>query len=766
MKTQRWLASAKRYFSSSISKKIIIPYALLTVVLAAMGIFIVTRLVANSFEDRLKNQLLEAGRVVSDEIVNRERRRLEVERVVANTQGVPETLIDRDVEALEELVYPIIANSRDIDSIIIVDTQGKEVLRLHRESASVDALVTTKLNSGLDLASVWPSVRQILENPDGDKTVQLVEDPGLGELIIYTVGPIQTDQGVVGAALVGTYLSKDMALFQNLALAPVTLFDRRGRVLKTTFGLSEAEQAAFFNFFTPERYRQVIQSKGVTLLEQTELPETVTVRDRNYRLAYGPFILRNEIVGVYAVALGTNFITDTTDESRNLFIAVFSGGVIIVFAIGYGVASLISRPILQLVQTSLAIAGGDLNRRSGLKGEDEIGILASTFDDMTDKLQHLLQLQQEEASKLTAILSSIADGVIVQDLNGDVLIMNPAAQQILEVMGRNFMHASHSPDEGEKKVLTEAEADSMTYLLKNLDTLEFRETGQRLEVGQQVLSALSAPVITPDGIELGEVVVLRDITREVESEKLKDEFITSISHELKTPLTAIKGYNSLLKMMLQMSPSDKMGARQLSIIETMEKELNDLDNLIQAMLDLSQIDAGELGIDREPIDLSALVETEAENWKERMEARELSFTTHLPEETIWIEGDQQRLTRVVRNLLKNAHDYTLPGGNVEVLIKRANGLAQVEIKDNGVGISMEDQRFLFRRFFRAIHEENTFEVSGAGLGLYTSKAIVAAHDGELLLRESEPHKGSTFSFALPIIEEPQEDDDYDLEDEE
>jgi signal transduction histidine kinase len=78
---------------------------------------------------------------------------------------------------------------------------------------------------------------------------------------------------------------------------------------------------------------------------------------------------------------------------------------------------------------------------------------------------------------------------------------------------------------------------------------------------------------------------------------------------------------------------------------------------------------------------------------------------------------------------------------------------------------MEDQRFLFKRFFRAIHEENTFEVSGAGLGLYTSRAIVAAHDGELLLRESEPHKGSTFSFALPIIEEPHEDEEYDLEDE-
>jgi hypothetical protein len=356
MKTLGWLESARKYFSSSIGKKIIIPYAMLTIVLAAMGIFIITRLVATSFEERLKNQLLEAGRVVGDEVVNRERLRLEVERVVANTQGVAEALIDKDLKALEELVSPIIANSRAIDSVIIVDTQGKELLRLHHEGTGTDALVTTKAGSGLDLASIWPSVKEVLDNPEGDKTVQLVEDPGLNELIIYTVGPVQTDEGVVGTALVGTYLSKDLGYFQNLALAQVTLFDRQGQVLATTFGLSEAEQARFFQFFTPERYRQVVRSRGVTLLEQTELPETVPIRDRNYRLAYGPFILRDQVIGVYAVALPTNFITDTTDASRNQLIILFALGVMTVFGIGYFVARKISTPILFLVQTALTIA--------------------------------------------------------------------------------------------------------------------------------------------------------------------------------------------------------------------------------------------------------------------------------------------------------------------------------------------------------------------------------------------------------------------------
>ena len=129
-----WLHTGLKYFSSSIRNKIIIPYALLTLVLAVLGVFIVTRLVAGSIEARLKNQLLDAGRVVSNEVVNRERNRLEVQRAVANTEGVAEALVNRNFAELDQLISPLIANYKSVDSIVLLDTQGKEVLRLQRES--------------------------------------------------------------------------------------------------------------------------------------------------------------------------------------------------------------------------------------------------------------------------------------------------------------------------------------------------------------------------------------------------------------------------------------------------------------------------------------------------------------------------------------------------------------------------------------------------------------------------------------------------------
>jgi signal transduction histidine kinase len=744
------LRAISRFFSSSISNRIIIPYALLTLMLAAFGVFVVTQLVAGSFEERLKNQLIDAGRIVSDEVVNRERLRLEVERTVANTIGLPQALIDRDFQELYDLVFPHIANTNTIDSVVLLDTQGKEVLRLQRETVNSNAPLKTYQGSAADFFG-WNAVARVLSDPQGSlKDVQIAKDTNSNELIIYTVGPVKGPEGTVGAVLVGTYLKREVDAIHELALTDVTLFDEQGDVVISTLVVDEAEATEIFKALTPQRFEQIVeQAEDVVFLDEVEGPDTVEsqgdieARGQTYRQAYAPFILRGQVYGVYAVALPTNFITNTNNQSRTLLSIIFSAGVVAVLVIGYVVSQRIIRPIIRLVQTSQDIAKGNLDRRTGLERDDEIGILASTFDDMTSELQKKTIELREEASKLTAILHSIADGVIVQDLEGNVITTNPAAEEILAAVGDDFM----SPDSETSNIEVGQELGQIQSwpLFNHLTGLEFHET-RRFEMGRRVLSALSAPVVTSDGEQLGSVVVLRDITREVEAERLKDDFITSMSHELRTPPTAIKGYNDLLKM-----TANNLDERQKSFIEAIEENVTDLLKIIQQMLDLSQIDAGTLGIDQELENLTELIETEAEQWTGKMEKKELAFSIHLPDEPIWVEGDWDRLTQVMNNLISNAYNYTLPGGRVEVLVKQKGDQAQVDIKDTGVGISKEDQRFLFTRFFRAIHDERTFDVSGAGLGLYMSKAIIESHNGSIWV-ESELHQGSTFSFALPVAD--------------
>ncbi len=742
MNPVRWLTAIRKYFSSSIRNRIITPYAVLTLLFAAFGVFVVTRLVVVSLEDRLKNQLINAGRVVSEEVVNREELRLEIERFVANTEDVPDTIVSRDVSQLNQLVSPFMANEKDVDSIIVVDTQGNELLRLQRSSPDPNAVVETTLESGVSYIN-WPAVSRVLANPDGSKEIQLGQDSTTNELIIYTVGPVRTDDGVVGAVLVGTYLTRELGALRSLALADITLFDNRSQVIDTTFVIGEDEQYDnVFSVFSPARYQEVLTNEDVTLLDE------ITVQEDNYRMAYAPFVLRGTIHGVYSVALPTNFITSSDTDNRNTLILLFSLGVVAVFGVGYMISNRIIQPILQLVNTSQLIAKGDLSKRTGLQLEDEIGILAATFDNMTSELQKKTNELEEEASKLNAILSSIADGVMVQDMAGNIIRMNPAARQILEAVGGDLQQLQQHLMDKELQINVN---DLDIPLLNELTGLQFHQA-QRFEVGRRVVSAISAPVLGSDDEQLGLVVVLRDISREVESERLKDDFITSMSHELRTPLTAIKGYNDLLRMTAQA----QLNERQVGFIEYIDQNVGDLLNLIQGVLDLSQIDAQTLGIDREPLDFTDLVAKEASNWADKMDMKELAFETQLPSEPIWVEGDWGRLTRVVYHLLKNANDYTMPEGQVTLAMSQDETSVKIMVTDTGVGIAKEDQKFLFTRFYRAVHEdhgEEIHEVSGAGLGLYMSKAIIEAHGGQMGV-ESDLHQGSVFYFTVPTIDDP------------
>lgn len=340
---------------------------------------------------------------------------------------------------------------------------------------------------------------------------------------------------------------------------------------------------------------------------------------------------------------------------------------------------------------------------------------------------------KERSSRLNAILASMADGVIVRDLAGRILVMNPAAEGILKAM------VDIEGDQAQGK-------EKLSILSKHLTALQIEGT-QRFELGRRVLSARSAPVVSSEGEQLGSVIVLRDITQEVETERLKDDFIATVSHELRTPLTAIKGYNELLRM----TAANQLDERQLGFIETIDKNVVNLLQLIQQMIDLSVINAGILSsIDKEPVNLSALIAEEANKWAGKMAEKGLAFFCHLPDEPIWVESDWNRLSQVVHNLIRNAYDYTLPKGRAEVLLKKEGDRARVDVKDSGIGIAKKDQRFLFTRFFRAVPESTYELVNGAGLGLYISKAIIEAYNGQIWV-ESEPGRGSTFSFALPMI---------------
>jgi signal transduction histidine kinase len=357
---------------------------------------------------------------------------------------------------------------------------------------------------------------------------------------------------------------------------------------------------------------------------------------------------------------------------------------------------------------------------------------------MTETLARSNRQLLEKASELEAIVESIADGVLVLDADDQIVTMNAAAQHLLADMAYDFasgplreLTASLAADGGEEAAQNGSGAP------------EPAQQPRRYQIGNRILSALAAPVQTPQEEKVGTVVVLRDITREAEAEHLKDAFITSISHELRTPLTVIKVYADLM----QSGANGELDERQRRFIQNINKGSQQLEHHINQLINLSEIQAGTINMDKERLDFGELVNNVADHWRERLEQKELSLTLDRPQESVWINADAGHLSWAIDNLLSNALNYTPAGGRVSLHVLAEQDNVRLLIADSGIGIATADQPHLFDRFFRAASEVN-YTVHGVGLGLYISRAIVEMHGGHISV-ESESGVGSTFTIALP-----------------
>ncbi|MGC8874439.1 MAG: response regulator, partial [Chloroflexia bacterium] len=358
--------------------------------------------------------------------------------------------------------------------------------------------------------------------------------------------------------------------------------------------------------------------------------------------------------------------------------------------------------------------------------------LYSYINDQALRLAEMLTYQQEEASKVRAILQSITDGVLVVDREGKILLVNPAVETMLG-MPREALEGQATRD--------------LPGLF--LSGGVFAQPNQRVQLMDRDLAIYSAPVVTDAGEALGTVFVLRDITREVQADRAKSEFISTVSHELRTPLTAIKGYVDLL---LLGSVGD-LSPMQRNFLEVVRSNANRLVELINDLLDISRIETGRITLNREPVSLYELVEEVVESARTEIERKQLRLEIDVPTDLPLVQADRRRILQVLGNLVSNAYKYTPEGGRITIAARCVDDVLQVDVSDTGVGISPEDQQRLFTRFFRADNPMRD-EVGGTGLGLAISKSFVEMHGGRIWV-QSELNVGSTFSFTLPLAAEPQ-----------
>lgn len=723
-----------------IGTRIILPFLLLTLIIAGAGTFLLTTFITGSLNERLTNRLVDAGRVVSERLVNFEEDRLETLRVVSATEGVADSLINGDKETLANLVLPYVI-STNADAVEFIDMDGLEVFGWQRiPGAPLEDAIE---KSGSDFSDI-EGVKFVLNgssDASGDKNVFLSETSE-GDHILFTVGPVRdSNNEQIGAAMIGTILHPMAIELTENAVARVTFYDKNGIVIDTT--LSSGEEPVSVNIpetsedlelirqqlqLSPERYEIV----RATAAGETPIAD-IRILEQDYSLAYGDWRLRDQSFGLFSVALPTDFLTTVQDTGRNSFLLLFLAATIIVLVFGFLLKQSITSPLNKLVETATAVGEGDLEKRTGIDSKDEIGQLATSFDLMTGRLAQRNNQLLKQTTELETILNSITDGVILLDNQDNIISANSAAQQLLSDLSYDFLTTGPFRELNASTPETPAPNDPPSP-----------SAMKRYQIGERTLATLASEVGTAEGIHLGTVIVMRDITREVEADNLKDAFITSISHELRTPLTVIKVYGDLM----QKTGNGELNERQYQFIRNINRSTQQLENHINQLINISEIQAGTIQVDLKQIDFVELVQIATENWRNRFETKGIKFTVNLPSTAVTISADSTQLSWAVEGLLSNAHNYTPASGQVTVTVQTVGNQVALTVADTGIGIAAADKPQLFNRFFRAQNSVN-YETRGVGLGLFIARSVVESHRGSISV-ESELGQGSTFSILLPL----------------
>ena len=370
------------------------------------------------------------------------------------------------------------------------------------------------------------------------------------------------------------------------------------------------------------------------------------------------------------------------------------------------------------------------------------------------QIDDLLMQSEAEQQRLFSVIDQMPEGVlIISAPAGGLLAMNKTARELLDAETLDLTPGSTSyetlqvfgPDDSDWPLTTWPIARALRgETVIGVQLRVARQKGQRVD-----LLVNAAPIYDRSGgreVISGAIGVFQDISELKELDRLKDDFISITSHELRTPLTTIKGYGQLLtRKLARLDLASGISAELQKPIDTILERTERMIAMINDLLDVSRIATGRLEVAVRAIDLSGLVTRCVE--QVRLTSR-LPIALQTPDEVILAVGEERLVEQVINNLLANAVKYG-QAGNISVTLARDEQNAIVQVRDEGIGIALEQQEHLFERFYRA--ERSKGMASGLGLGLYISHGIITAHGGRLWVESEGPGRGSTFSFTVPLM---------------
>ncbi len=472
----------------------------------------------------------------------------------------------------------------------------------------------------------------------------------------------------------------------------------------------------------------------------------------------------------------------TVTEIKIISFAVCSVGILLSLIFSFIIGRSIINPINTLIAGTYIIGNGDLTHKINLRNKDELAILADSFNKMSEGLQKAIVKRDQEITvrmkreeelreskirrdseiRLAATLESIGDAVITIDMENKIALMNPMAEALTgwryaEAKGKDIQEIFNVINEKIRKAIE----DPVQKVFRERRIIELSNDSVLIPKGgnEYPIAASAAPIITSQGDHIGVVLVFRDITEKrkaenelkkalakaEESDRLKSAFLANMSHEIRTPLNPILGYTDLML-------EDELSDEHRENLETIKESVNLLLAIINDILDLSKIEAGQIEVEQVPLSLESIFKNVNSNYKTVIthKQKDITLRENYPDNiSKSIIADPTRLQQIMNNLVSNAVKFT-DSGFIEYGVRlRDENKLEFYVRDTGIGIAEDKQEEIFRPFLQA-DVSHTRKYGGTGLGLTISKKLVELLGGEIKVTSNVVSShGTTFYFTIP-----------------
>ena len=422
-------------------------------------------------------------------------------------------------------------------------------------------------------------------------------------------------------------------------------------------------------------------------------------------------------------------ITSLNAELLRIVLQALLVGLLISVFLSFILSKTMIRPIEKLTERAKRVAKGDFGGTLEVDSTDEIGILTTTFNDMSSVLQRSIAAMEKERNKLDTLFLHMTDGVVAYDSDGGLMHCNPAASELL---GRTPEACAY---------------EDIFEPLCPFDKIASMPRGQffasELTVEDRTVELYFAPF--SDEERSGILIVLHDITGQRKSEERRKEFVANVSHELRTPLTNVRSYTETIRDAEGSLPVEM----QNNFLDIVINETDRMTHIVQDLLTLSRLDGGKTEMNMARFAFADAIDSVLQSiaLDASHHGHELTHDYHdLP----IIVGDRGRLEQVMMNILSNAVKYTPNGGHIHVTAGTQDENVWMEVADDGIGIPEKDRERIFERFYR-VDKARSRESGGTGLGLSIATEIVQRHNGKLSLVDKED-PGTTVRLELPMLQ--------------